>query len=581
MAIKTVRSVLFGALILSLLVSACGGGDTSPAATATPRGPGSTVTSVATAAPTATQVTTPAGQLRMAIETIAGYSLLPGVSVAAGHIDIMFDPMIALRDDGGLEPKNSVVSSWTSSADFKTWTVKTRDGVVFHNGAKATAKDLKFTLDFYMHSGSNATATSYTLRQASTESIASPDDSTVVYTLKTADIFFPYRYFTHHGIGTTGQWLQSKAHLEAQGVDLTAKTLDLSRAVKAPVGSGPYRYVSDAANQETVMEAIPQTHWLWGMPRIKTATIRIIPEPATRLALVKSGEVETSNITRAPIPEMKRLGYDIMYHKDARNADIQIYEQWKDSYAGSGKNPLADVRVRQALSLAIDRKALVDQFLLGYGTPEISPARIWDLAYQAKPVPPQDLNKAKALLQEAGFANGFTLTEYQFGVAGLIPEGPDMMEAIALWWERLGIKVERKGVDQAATMIGVHNKGFSAPTVSGIWGGGNLTVSAGARVGSDGKIARGPTPPNHLEEDIDNLNIAIGQAASREEYTRAVRQWADISMQKVVVIPVFNWGHIFAVKKGLGGDKWNVGRGGNGTLYNLNQLLTGRFDILR
>lgn len=298
-------------LALLLLVAACGSGEETPS----PRtsAPGVTSSPVATAAaPTAaltpTAIRMPTGELRFAVQTIAGFSLLPGVSIGKPHLDPMFDINAALLSNGQLEPKNSTVSSWTASADSKVWTLKFRDGIVFHTGDKATAKDLKFTLDFFKHTGSNATGAGWALRQAATDAITSPDDATVVVTLRTIDIFMPIRFLAHNGYGTTGNYLLPKAYMESMGIDLSAKALDLSQAVKAPVGSGPYKFVSSIVNQEVVMEAVERPHWLYGIPRFKTGKVLIIPEPATRLALLKTGGLEVANIGRSPIPEMKRLG---------------------------------------------------------------------------------------------------------------------------------------------------------------------------------------------------------------------------------------------------------------------------------
>lgn len=239
------------------------------------------------------------------------------------------------------------------------------------------------------------------------------------------------------------------------------------------------------------------------------------------------------------------------------------------------------MRVREALSIAVDRQVIIDKFLVGLGKPTISILAPWDSAYKPYPVPKQDTAKAKRLLAEAGFANGFSLIEYQFGTPGLIPEGPEIMEGLAVYWEALGIKVERRSVDQAATMIGIDNKGMTAPTISGIWWTGNPIVTAGARTGPDGKIARGPTPPLHMDPDVDQASIDVGLATTQAEYVARVQKLNDLLAERWINLPLFANGPIYAVKGGLAGDKWDLGTGDHASSVNVVALMAGRTDIVR
>lgn len=119
----------------------------------------------------------------------------------------------------------------------------------------------------------------------------------------------------------------------------------------------------------------------------------------------------------------------------------------------------------------IDRQALADTFMGGFAQPDINwPSNFADPAYEKLPVPPLDVAKAKALLAEAGFAGGFELDMYIWPRPDL-PEGTEMMESIAVMWENLGVKVNRKPLGFAAFLSTVlAPRKFDKPSVSGMFG---------------------------------------------------------------------------------------------------------------
>lgn len=565
---------IVASLIVGLLVAACGsgteeGGPIAAAPTAVP----SSSAPVPTAAPTNTQVPVPTGQLRYAGGTFFLYGTLPGTSYARSYLDAMFDVNLGMSVDGHLTGETGFITQWQASPDSKAWTVKTRDGVVFHNGDEATAEDLKFSLDYYNHSGGGPGAAT-PVRVANVASVQALDGNTVVTTLKSTDIFFPFKYLTQQSLGTSGSYLVPKAYMESQGVSLAAEKLDFSKATKVPVGSGPYRFESDIVNQEIVVEAVDRPHWLYGTPRFRSGKVLSIPESGTRVALLQTGSVEMAAIPLASIDAIRKAGFDVVSREPSAIAWVSLQEQWKESYPGYGKNPLADVRVRHALSLAVDRQLTVEKFLLGQGTPAISSLHPRDFGYKPAPVPSQDVAKAKGLLVDAGYSNGFRLTLYEFQTS---PEDAQIAEAIAVWWEQIGVQVNRKTVESSGTYVGIVSKGFSEPTAGAIWVGPRSSITTASPAGIKTVVTR-VTEDNELNQAWKD----IAAATTLNEYIARVQKYYDLDLQKWTTVNLYvaSAGGTFGVQKGLGAESWKLGRGDLGNSINLNQLLTGK-NIVR
>lgn len=567
-------------VILAVIVTACGGGEgatptpvpsgrtATAALTSTPAAGSTTVTVPTQTArptgvpvPTVTAIPVPTGQFRLAIQSIPGYGLYPAFVSAKIHLDPMFDPLVGLDLKGQPSATNGVASSWESSPDGLKWTLKVRDGVTFHNGERATAKDLKHTLDLYMSSDLPLPGrTEPSTRGLYIASVDVPDDRTTVVTLKQLDVLFVLRFLTINGLGTSSGYLLSKTYWEAQGRD---------SAIKKPVGSGPYKYKSDLVNQEVIEEAWERPHWYYGTPKYRTAQFLIIPESSTRIALLRSGSAETADVPRNVIPDLRSAGFDIAENPGNKIERVNFHDQFQDLIPGYGKNPLANQKVRQALSIAIDRELLNKTFAYGLAQPTIAQLAPRDFAYKPYPVPKQDLAKAKSLLTEAGFPGGFELLMVQYNALPGTAEGPQMMEAIAVWWESLGIKVERRTADIVSYLPEIAKHRFSKPAATGTW----LALLSGYTQGSPAGIK---TALYRVTEDnaLDQLTKDLANAKTLSEHTKLVQQISDFNVEKWIDCPLLFVGEVFAVRKGYGGDKWDMGKAAFS--YNLNMILTGK-----
>ena len=280
----------------------------------------------------------------------------------------------------------NLAESWTTSPDGLVYEFVLRKGARFHNGEPVTAEDVKFSFERYRGIFAK------TLKDK-VAAVETPDPGRVRFRLKQ-----PWPDFmTFYGTRTTAAgWIVPKNYVEKVG-DEGFK--------KAPIGAGPYRFVSFAPGVELVVEAF-DGYWR-KTPHVKRLVLRVVPDDATRLAALKRGEVDVAyllggelgvEVRRTPGLTLKPV-YPSMHW-------LAFVDQWDP------KSPWHDKRVRLAANLAIDRPAVNQAITLGLSrlTGTIVPSS-FDFYWPA-PTYPFDLARARQLLTEAGYPNGFDAGEY-------------------------------------------------------------------------------------------------------------------------------------------------------------------------
>jgi peptide/nickel transport system substrate-binding protein len=277
----------------------------------------------------------------------------------------------------------SLAESYEIAPDSKSATFKLRQGIKFHDGSPITPEDVKFTSENYR--GASAA-----ILKAKIDRIELPDNRTVKFIFKEPFLDF----LTIYGSPASGAaWIVPKAYYEKVGKD---------GYKNAPIGAGPYRFVRQTPGTEIEFEAFPD-YWRKS-PSVKTLIAKVVPEPATRLTLLQTGEIDA--LYQVPGELLDTIRKDSKLRLTAPLAG----STWIEMNPDGPNSPFADVRVRQAISLAIDRKALNDAELGSMSPIEGNwiPAE-WPGAIQ-RPVPPTDVAKAKQLLADAGYANGFDVS---------------------------------------------------------------------------------------------------------------------------------------------------------------------------
>ena len=296
----------------------------------------------------------------------------------------LHDAMV--RPSAGHSMAPSLAESWSVSPDALVYEFVLRRGVKFHNGETVSAEDVKFSFERYRGASSK-------VLKENVAAVEAPDPGRVRIRLKRPWPDFMTFYSTATGAG----WIVPKKYVEKVG-DEGFK--------KAPIGAGPYRFVSFTPGVELVVEAFDQ-YWRKA-PNVKRLVFRAIPDDTTRLVALRRGEVDIAYAIRGTLAEELRRTAGLTLKPVVGQVTNWVYfaEQWDP------KSPWHDRRVRLAANHAIDRQAINQAENLGFArlTGSIIPAT-FDFYWQP-PGHPYDPARAKQLLAEAGYPNGFDAGDY-------------------------------------------------------------------------------------------------------------------------------------------------------------------------
>ncbi|WKK72547.1 ABC transporter substrate-binding protein [Rathayibacter oskolensis] len=326
----------------------------------------------------------------------------------------VFDQLTKLDADGVIEP--SLATEWTPSADLTTWTFTLRDDAVFSNGDPVTAGDVAFTYNTILTSPDSDNLGYMGVLQ----SVEATDDTTVVFTLNAP--FSPWPSIT-----TAISIVPETVYTELGSEGFAA----------APVGSGPFRFVSYTRGVEYVIERNPD---YWGEePEVEKVTFQTVGDSDARLNGVSSGSLDIALISPNQVDSLSGSGVDVA----SRTANGVTFLGMNSS-----TGVLADARVRQAIWLAIDKQSLVDGVLSGRAVANDQIVAPDVTGYADIDATEYDPEAAEALLAEAGYA-GETIP-LQYATEGRIPLSSEIAQAIGGYLEAVGMTVELKGTDQAS-----------------------------------------------------------------------------------------------------------------------------------
>jgi peptide/nickel transport system substrate-binding protein len=354
--------------------------------------------------------------------------------------DCMHDPLI-MRDPKTFEYRPGLATEWKPSNELRTWTFKLRSGVQFHEGfGEMTAEDVKFTVEQNLKPDSQGGSAPFFRMHL--DHIETPDKHTVVMHFKNRVWEVPSNFTQFVGY----QNITSKKYIESVGED---------KAALHPIGTGPFRHVEGKQGDYHRFEAVAN-HWR-KTPAFKELVIRRIPDPATRLAGLRSGEIDIGNVFGDYLDQARKAGLRIHETPNAACHWVVLQGQTtpdREDYcptcpwAGDPSDPKSQAnarKVRLALNLAVNKKTIVNALWKGMGSD--TPFMYWYYPFHKGfskdwKVPPYDPERAKKLLAEAGHAGGFEVRMNPLVMTYAL-DGPDMVEAVALDWEKIGIKVRR------------------------------------------------------------------------------------------------------------------------------------------
>ncbi len=350
---------------------------------------------------------------------------------------LVFSGLTEIEIDGKLKP--DLAESWSRSDDLKTWTFTLRKGVKWHHGREVDAQDVLKTVERIRDP---ATGSVTRVNFQIVDGMEAVDTYTVRFRLKAAYAGF--------------------ADLFSDRQARIVPRDKLDTLASEPVGSGPFRFKSFKPGDRIELARNPD-YFIAGVPKLDGVVLRIIPESAGQVAALETGDVDL--VWNLPLESIAQFKTNTSIALDSVPTST-----WDGIIMNCSIAPFTDARVRHAVSLAIDKPALVEFALNGYGTPThtmIPPGHPFyndDIKIGAP-----DLDRAKKLLAEAGHPNGFDVTIH-------VPAGRPTREragtAVREMLKPLGIKVDVQRVPWDKFITDIEGKAvffvdgfYSRPTI--------------------------------------------------------------------------------------------------------------------
>jgi peptide/nickel transport system substrate-binding protein len=451
---------------------------------------------------------TPSGQLTWALHFTPAPTLFepaetPGLITPFLFLYALHDALVKPLPGKNLAP--SLAESWSASADGLVYEFVLRRGAKFHNGEPITADDVKFSFERYR-------GISAKVLKDKVAAIETPDPSRVRFRLKQPWPDFMAFYATP---ATGAGWIVPRKYVEKVGED---------GFKKAPIGAGPYRFVSVVPGVELVLEAF-DGYWR-KTPSVRRIVLKGIPDAATRLAMLKHSEVDIAySMTGELGEEVRRTpGLTLRPTPFVATHWLVFADQWEQS------SPWHDRRVRLAATHAVDRPAINEAVTLGHSriTGSIIPASFE--FYWQPPVHPYDPARARQLLAEAGYPNGFDAGDLWCDAATATYAEPILNYLLAV-----GIKTRLRPLERAGFLKAYQEKKLKNIILglSGIFG--NAATRLEPFVISTGAFAYGGYP------DIDGLFKDQATELDPRKREAILHRIQQLIHDKVMVLPIWQY----------------------------------------
>jgi peptide/nickel transport system substrate-binding protein len=413
----------------------------------------------------------------------------------------LFDNLTSRHPDGKLYP--GLATEWKLEGQ-STYRFKLREGVKFHNGDPFTSADAKFSIE---RTYDPAAKTMVATALSTIDHIEAPDPFTLVIHTKKPDPLLPAR------LGFYGGQIVPKKYLESVGNDaFNAK----------PVGTGPVRLASWVKDDRAVFDANPD-YW-GGRIDADRVVLRPIVETAPRVAALLKGEVDI--ITQLPPDQAERVtGNSATRVTGALYAGLYVFG------VNSKRPPLDNPLVKQALSLAIDREAIVKELWRGRGVVPSGPIAKGDNHFDPKLAPlAYNPKEARERLKKAGYKGEEIVIET---TVAYVSQDKAMSEAIAGMWKDVGVNVKVEVIEYSVRAQKGREKSFK-----GLWWS-DPTSTLGD---PDGMMWRllGPGGPMDYWRDakFDELGNAARFSVDEKFRGEAYREITKIFLENLPWIPV-------------------------------------------
>ncbi|TLS38731.1 ABC transporter substrate-binding protein [Pseudalkalibacillus caeni] len=322
-----------------------------------------------------------------------------------------------VRFDEKMEVVGDLATDW-EQPDDKTYIFNLREGVKFHNGREMTAEDVKYSFERIKAEETASHIASYF---ANVESIEVLGDYQVKFNLGTPDATF----LTN--LTNSSAAVVAKEVVEENG--------DLQQVA---VGTGPFKFKEWVPDNKVVLEK-NEDYYEEGLPKLDEVVYYTMKDEAARMSAIRTGEVDLTTVNPKSASLLKK----------EKNIDVKDYQSLEYSYVGFNveKEPLNNQKVRQALSLATNRKAIADVVWNGDAVvsgPVAPSMGDWAIDVTKHELYSNDIEKAKKLLDEAGYPDGFDIT---ITTASTYPDMVDTAQILQQQWKEIGVNAEIKQIE--------------------------------------------------------------------------------------------------------------------------------------
>ena len=437
-----------------------------------------------------------AGTVRIAT-SLAPNSLQPAEATGipdAAVIRTMFEGLVGFLDG---ELVNELAESWSSNDDATVYTFELRPGVKFHDGTALDAAAVKAYYDWVLDPASIGARGRNQLKDISSTEVLG--DLEFRINLSKPNGAFIYL------LAVSNARIASPASLEAYGTEVS----------RHPVGTGPFKFAAWDEGQRVVVEANPD-YW-GGAPKVDRLEFVVVNNAATRVAMLQSGEVQ---FIEALPPQLVPVidaapGLEVVTTKTNFLRILQL---------NTTKEPFTDVRVRQALNYAIDKQQLVDVAVAGLATVMTAPIPATVFGYAEQPAYDYDPERARSLLAEAGYPNGFdmkvlTFTGDEYRTVG---------QVLQQMFEQVGVRMTLDQQERGALVDQIFKPVDENPTQAALVGATASTGDADLAISTSFIEASFPPASNNWSfYENDEVERLVAEARATGDQPRRAELYAE------------------------------------------------------
>ncbi|MEC0369408.1 ABC transporter substrate-binding protein [Paenibacillus chibensis] len=462
-----------------------------------------------------------------------------GESLKIGHQ--VFDSLLEYKE-GETEVQPALAESWQVSPDGLKYTFKLRQGVKFHDGTDFNADAVVFNFKRWSDPKSEYKFTDDSFDYY--DSMFGPDGSRVIKDVTAVDA------------NTVEFTLTQPQAPFLQNIAMTCFGIASPTAIKEkkenfknePVGTGPFVFKEWKRNDSITLEKNPN-YWKQGLPKLNKVIVRSIPDNSARFNALQNGEIDI----------MEDLNPDDLSVLESKS-DLQKINRpsFNVAYLGFNlkKKPFDNVKVREALSHAVNKQGIIDAFFAGQAKPAVNPMppTLWGYNDSIQDYD-YNLDTAKKLLADAGYPNGLPdpVTFYAMPVSRpYMPDGKKVAEAIQADFEKIGVKVNIQSPEWA-TYLDDTKAGAKDDIYMMGWTGDNGDPDNFIYTLLDKDSIPGNNRSFYVNEDLHKVLIEAQKEVSQDKRVELYKQSQEMIKKDIPWIPLVHTTPILAAKANLKG----------------------------